>query len=98
MRRSRRKYVTTVEMAIINSAARAAIEGFTGNDDPAKRRETYTELLALLLSFALSILILGFLGKLLWNNIVVELFSFAKPARHFWQILGLMVFISLVNP
>jgi hypothetical protein len=30
--------------------------------------------------------------------VIVELFSIAKPARSFWQILGLMIFISLVNP
>jgi len=30
--------------------------------------------------------------------VVVELISFAKPARSFWQIIGLMIFISLVHP
>jgi hypothetical protein len=29
---------------------------------------------------------------------VVDLFSFAKPARSFWQIIGLMLFVSLVHP
>jgi hypothetical protein len=46
----------------------------------------------------LSITILGFVGKLLWNNVVVELISVAKPAKSFWQILGLLVFASLLNP
>jgi len=26
------------------------------------------------------------------------LFTFLKPARSFWQILGLMIFVSLINP
>lgn len=56
------------------------------------------ELLAVLAAFLLSITILGFVGKLLWNNIVVELISVAKPAKSFWQILGLLVFASLLNP
>jgi hypothetical protein len=86
-------------MALLGSACKAAVEGFAGsNEDPAKRRAVYTEVLATLLAFIISLVILGFVGKLLWNNVVIELFSFAKPARSFWQILGLMVFISLVNP
>jgi hypothetical protein len=84
-------------MALLNAATKAALEGFQGNDDPARRRETYTELLAILLSFVISIVILGFVGKLLWNNIIVDLFSIAKPARSFWQIIGLMIFISLIS-
>ena len=32
------------------------------------------------------------------SNVVVDLFEFAKPARSFWQILGLMVFVSLIRP
>lgn len=75
------------------------MEGFTGaSEDPAKRKAIYTDVLAALLAFVLALVILGFVGKLLWNNVIIELFSFAKPARSFWQILGLMVFVSLVNP
>jgi hypothetical protein len=29
---------------------------------------------------------------------VVDLVSIAKPAKSFWQIVGLMIFISLVRP
>lgn len=85
-------------MPILNAATKAALEGFQGNDDPAKRRQTYIDLLAVLLAFVLSLVILGFVGKLLWNNVVVELVGFAKPAKSFWQILGLMIFISLIHP
>lgn len=56
------------------------------------------ELLAVLAAFLLSLTILGFVGKILWNNVVVELISVAKPAKSFWQILGLLVFASLLNP
>jgi hypothetical protein len=86
-------------MALLGSACKAAVEGFTsGNADPAKRKQVYTDVLAALLAFVLALVILGFVGKLLWNNVIIELFSFAKPARSFWQILGLMIFVSLVNP
>ncbi len=86
-------------MPLLGSACKAAIEGFAGtSEDPSKRKAIFTELLATLLAFILALVILGFVGKLLWNNVVIELFSFAKPARSFWQILGLMIFVSLVNP
>lgn len=86
-------------MALLDSVCRAAVEGFTnGSTDPAKKREVYTEVIAALLAFFLALVILGFIGKLLWNNVIVELFTVVKPARSFWQILGLMVFVSLVRP
>ena len=86
-------------MSIVSSAARAAVEGFTStNTDPAKRKDIYMELLAVLLAFVVSLVILGFVGQLLWNNVVMDLFTIAKPARSVWQIIGLMIFISLIRP
>ena len=86
-------------MSLLSSACRAAVEGFTSsNQDPVKKRDIYMELLAILLAFVLSLVILGFVGQLLWNNVVLDLFSFAKPARSVWQIIGLMLFMSLIRP
>lgn len=85
-------------MALLGSACKAAVEGFVGSEDPAKKKQVYTDVLAMLLAFLLTLVILGFVGKLLWNGVVVELVSFAKPARSFWQIIGLMVFVSLIHP
>jgi hypothetical protein len=42
--------------------------------------------------------LIAFVGKLLWNNVIVELFSFAKPAKSFWQVIGLMIFLALIKP
>jgi len=87
-------------MALLNSACKAAVEGFVSQDasDPGKKRQIYTDFLAVLLALILSLLILSFGGKLLWNSVLVDLFTFVKPARSFWQILGLMIFVSLINP
>ena len=86
-------------MSILGSACRAAVEGFaSSNQDPVKKRDIYVELLAALLAFVISLVVLGFVGQLLWNNVVMELFSFAKPARSVWQIIGLMFFLSLIRP
>jgi hypothetical protein len=84
-------------MSAIMSACRAAVEGFA-DTAPNVKREVYADSVAVLLAFTLAFIILAFVGKLLWNNVVVELFSIAKPAKSFWQIIGLMLFINLVRP
>lgn len=87
-------------MALLNSACKAAVEGFTSNEkaDPATTRQVYAEFLAVLLALIVSLVILAFVGKWLWNTVIVDLFTIAKPVRSFWQILGLMIFVSLINP
>jgi hypothetical protein len=85
-------------MGVVNTATKAAVEGFVGLQSSEKRRDAYVEFVSMVLAFFLAIVILGFIGKWLWNEVVVDLFSFAKPARSFWQIIGLMLFVSLVHP
>jgi hypothetical protein len=85
-------------MSLVNAAAKATVEGFVGTMSSEKRRDAYVDFLAVVMAFALSLVILGFIGKYLWNNVVVDLFAFAKPAKSFWQIVGLMIFVSLIRP
>jgi hypothetical protein len=82
----------------LSALTKAAVEGFTGNTESKERRNAYVDFLAYLLAFLLSMIILGFVGKLLWNDVIVELFSIAKPARSVWHIIGLMLFVNLVVP
>ncbi len=82
---------------MLNAATKAAVEGFVGLQSSEKRRDAYVEFFAAILSFFVALVILGFFGKWLWNNVIVDLFAFAKPARSFWQIIGLMVFWGVVN-
>ncbi len=82
---------------IVQSAARAAVEGFSGMTSSDARREAYADFVAQLIAFLIALVIIGFIGKWLWNSIIVDLFSFAKPARSFWQIVGLMIFMALVR-
>ena len=84
-------------MSAIQSASRAMVEAFA-DTQPNVKREVYADSVAVLLSFVIAFVLVAFLGKLLWNNIVTELFTFAKPARSFWQIIGLMIFINLIRP
>jgi hypothetical protein len=85
-------------MGLVNVATRAAVEGFVGTDNSAARRDAYVSFISFFLAFIICLVLLGFLGKFLWNEVVVDLFSFAKPARSLWQIIGLMFFIAIVMP
>jgi hypothetical protein len=83
---------------MLQSCTRAIVEGLSPNNlDPVKSRNSYAEFIAALLAFVLAIIIISFVGKLLWNEVIVELFSFAKPAKSVWQVLGLFIFASLLK-
>lgn len=61
------------------------------------RRELYKGLVASILSLILSIVIVAFIGKWLWNSTIAELFTFVRPVRSAWQIIGLLIFVSLMK-
>jgi hypothetical protein len=83
---------------MLGQACYALVDGFTDVSGPeSKRREMYVSLVASLLAFVVALVIVGLFGKLLWNNVVVELFTFAKPVRSVWQIIGLMIFLALMK-
>jgi hypothetical protein len=66
--------------------------------DASSKMETqasYVGLVSALLAFVVSILIIAFIGKWLWNSIVLDLFTIAKPARSVWQLIGLAIFVKL---
>jgi hypothetical protein len=82
---------------IVQAAAKATVEGFVGLQSAEARRDAYVEFSAQLLGFVVAIVLLAFVGKYLWNTVIIDLFSFAKPARSFWQIIGLMIFMALMR-
>lgn len=67
-------------------------ENQNGGASPA-RMALVTFLTILILFFALL-----FVGKYLWNNVLHELVPAVKPAKSVWQILGLALLISLMQP
>jgi hypothetical protein len=83
---------------VVGSVMRAGAEGFVSNGNVSQKRQAYMDFVVSLLTFVVVILLLSFFGKFLWNNVVVDLFSIAKPAKSLWQILGLALFIALVHP
>ena len=85
-------------MGVLTQGFTAAIEGMTNGKDSDRKRDAYVEFLSVFLAFLLAFIILGFVGKLLWNSVVVELLTIAKPAKSFWQIVGFMIFVALIHP
>jgi hypothetical protein len=56
----------------------------------------YYKLSARVNAVSLYMLISAMIGRVMWNNYIIELFPFAKPAPGFEYILGLMIFTGLV--
>jgi len=79
---------------MIEKLCSAYVEGMV---DSGSNKEMYKELVSAILAFVISIVIIAFVGKWLWNNSVVELFTFARPARSVWHVIALMLFLSLLK-
>ena len=89
-----KKYNQPVEM--LQALCRAGLECMT--DMPgssSNRHESYKSVVASILSLVIAILIISFVGKYLWNVSVAELFTFARPVQSVWQIIALMLLLSL---
>jgi hypothetical protein len=86
-------------LPVLSNLMRAAVEGYTnpGGAEAYKPPPAYAEAMASLLAFFLAIIIVSFIGMWLWNYSVVPLFEFARPAKSIFQILGLMIFVSLIH-
>jgi hypothetical protein len=69
-------------------------QGYGQADQSMTGRVAMVSLLTLLVMFALIL----FLGKWLWNTVLVALVPTVKPAKSVWQILGLAVLIGLMYP
>jgi len=67
------------------------------SDMSGSKKDMYKDVVASILALVLSLLIIAFVGKYLWNSTVAELFTFARPVQSVWQIIGLILFISLVK-
>jgi len=81
---------------MLQDLCRAGVECMTDmSGSSSHRKETYKDVVASLLAFIIAILILSFAGKYLWNASVAELFTFARPVQSVWQIIALMLLMSI---
>jgi hypothetical protein len=87
----------------ISDVVRGAVEAFVdvqGAGPEASGRAMRSAVVSAvsgLLALLIAILLVALVGKFLWNNVVTELFTFARPARSVWQIIGLVIFMALVR-
>jgi len=82
--------------ALIEAMVKSSVEGFVNPNGSAEKKESDVALVAIMIAFILGRVIISLIGKLLWNGVVVDLFTCVRPAKSFWQILGLFVFLSLL--
>jgi hypothetical protein len=83
---------------MFQAAAAVIVDIFT--DLPvseSQRKKMPAVIISGILVDLLGVLILSLVGKWLWNNVVIDLFTIAKPVRSIWQILGLMIFLNLIR-
>ena len=81
---------------MLQSVCRAGVEGMTNLSGPSKQ-DMYKDAVASILSLLIAITIIAFVGKFLWNTTVAELFTFARPVQSVWQIIGLMIILSMMR-
>ena len=82
--------------SVLHAVAKAGLEGFVNPENSQSKKNSYVDLAAILISFIISLIILSLIGKLLWNGVLVDLFTCLRPAKSFTQIIGLFIFFSLL--
>jgi hypothetical protein len=80
---------------MLKDLCRAGVEGMT--DMSGSKKDLYKDVIASILSLIIALTIVAFIGKYLWNTTVAELFTFVRPVKSAYQIIGLMLFISLIQ-
>jgi hypothetical protein len=81
---------------VVHAAVKSGLEGFVNPENSVEKKESYVELASVLIAFVISLILLSLIGKLLWNGVIVDLFTCVRPAKSIWHILGLFVFVSLL--
>jgi hypothetical protein len=79
---------------MLRDLCRAGVEGMT-DVSGSGRYQMYKELVASIMALTISIAIVAFVGKFLWNSTIAELVTVVRPVRSAWQIIGLLILISL---
>jgi hypothetical protein len=67
------------------------------DDDYAWLEGSYKTIIVTILTFIITMIIIAFIGKFLWNVSVVPLFTVVRPVDSAWQIIGLMILLSLLR-
>jgi hypothetical protein len=79
---------------MLKDLCRAGIDCVSTLDGP-EQRMGYKDIVASILSLLLAIFIIAFVGRIVWNSTMPQLFTFARPVQSSWQIIGLLILLSL---
>ena len=77
--------------SVFGGAARAAVEGFLDTGNAEKRRNAYADFVAIVLTYILGLVILSFIGKLLWNGVIVDLVKRGESGTIFTEMLSMQL-------
>ena len=80
-----------------NGGYDSPLHKFTNNPKQNMLLMTNKHPIAVFISFFIIELLVLLIGKYLWNNIVVDIISIARPIKNIWQILGLSILIKLLT-
>ena len=89
-------FVANTVNAVIEETPIARTETFESHNGvaPSPARMALVSFITVIIILAL----LLFIGKFLWNNVLVDLISIAKPVKSVWQLLGFAILISMLHP
>jgi hypothetical protein len=81
---------------MLKELCRAGIEGMTDMPGSTQRNKVYGDLIGTIIAFIIALIIVAFVGKWLWNSSMPMLFTVARPITSVWQLIALMLLISIV--
>jgi hypothetical protein len=87
-RQTAREIKALVLVFIVGIMFSVAVERFYG--------KKYSKMATLISAFFVYLLIAAMIGRVIWNNYIIELMPFLRPARGFEYILGLIIFSGIV--
>ena len=79
---------------MLRDLCRAGMDCVSNEPGPEKRAG-YKELVVSILAFIIAMFIIAFIGRFLWNNSMVQLFTCVRPVQSVWQIIALLILVSL---
>jgi len=79
---------------MLRDLCRAGIDCVSSEPGPEKQMG-YKDVVASILAFIIALFIIAFIGKWVWNSVMPQLFTFARPVHSCWEIIGLLILVSL---
>ena len=78
------------------SLCRTAVDSFIDTRENFNGNSRLTP--GILVAVVIWILIVLFVGKFLWNQVLCRLLSICKPVKTIWYILGLIILLEILKP